>query len=170
MSDENMAEDFILKKTENHQRILDVGCGDAGLLIKIAKRNKSAELNCVDSEVEYARSNIEKGGYSHRIKCVDAKAERIPFKSHSFDFIYSLRSLHEFYDPVKVLGKIKRLLIPSGDIMIIDWKRGANTGVIERYYAEGEIKEFMKQAGYNVDNIKIEEVNRFNVVSYSETS
>lgn len=167
MSEEYIIEDLVLKNGENHQRILDVGCGDGELLIKVAERNKSAELCGVDPHAEYARNNIERKGHSHRIKCINAKAEDIALESRSFDFIYSVRSLHEFSNPVKALGEIKRLLAPDGEAIIIDWKREAKTGVRERYYGKGEIKEFMKRAGYNTHNITIKEMNIFNVILYS---
>ena len=129
MPDEDIVEDFILGIGENRKKILDVGCGDGQLLIKIAERNESAELCCVDSYLEHAKNNIKKKGYSSRIKCINTNAENIPLESHSFDLIYSVRSLHEFYDPVKALGEIKRMLTPDGEAIIIDWKREAETGV-----------------------------------------
>lgn len=162
-----MVEDFILKKGESHRKILDVGCGDGNLLIKIAKRNKFVELWCTDPYVEYARNNMMRKGYSSRIKCIDAKAEDIPLSNHSFDFVYSVRSLHEFSNPVKALKEIKRLLTPNGEIIIIDWKKGADTGVRERYYGKEELIEFMKRAGYDEHKISIEESGKFNILSYS---
>ena len=168
MNDEHMIEDFILKRGRDHQNILDVGCGDGELLIEIAKRNGIAELYCVDTSIEYARNNIERKGYGSRIKCVDAKAENIPLESHSFDFIFSVRSLHEFSNPVKVLKEIKRLLSLYGEVIIVDWKKGTNTGVEERYYGKEELKQFIKKSRFNVHNIKIEESGRFNIISYSE--
>jgi len=167
-SDEDIVEDFILKKGKNHQRILDVGCGDGELLIEIAEKNKSAELWCTDLDVEDAKTNVKEEGYSSKIKCIDAKAENIPLENHSFDFIYSVRSLHHFSNPVKALKEIERLLTPDGEIIIIDWKKGADTGVRERYYRKEELVEFMEQAGFNTHNVKIKEVGRFNIISYSE--
>lgn len=168
MFDEYKIEEFILKKGEGHQKILDVGCGDGKLLIEMAKKNKFARLWCMDLYVEYARNNIKRKGYSSRIKCIEAKAENIPLESRFFDLIYSLESLHEFDDPIKALKETRRLLNPRGEVIIVDWKHGEKTGAWwERYCKKEELIEFMKKAGYDIDNIKIEESGRFNIISYS---
>ena len=146
---------------------MDVGCGDAELLIQIAKRNEIAELYCTDPYIEDARNNIKRKGYCSRIKCIRAEAENIHLENHSFDFIYSFRSLHEFSDPVKALKEIKRLLTRDGQMLIVDWKKGAPTGVQEKYYGKEELKEFLKLAGYDEHKIRIEESGRFNIMSYS---
>jgi len=166
MSDEHILEDFILKHGENHKKILDVGCGDGELLIELARRNSFSELWCVDIYIEDALNNIMRAGFSQRIKCVAAKAEDIPFESRFFDFIYSIRSLHEFYNPVKALKEIRRLLTPNGEMIIIDWKKGAYTGAFERYYGKGELRKFLEQAGIRLRNVKMKEIGRFNVLLY----
>ena len=166
-SDEDIVEDIILKKGKNHQKILDVGCDDGELLVEIAEKNKFAELWCTDLYVEDARTNVKEEGYSSRIKCIDAKAENIPLESQYLDFIYSVRSFHEFPNPVKALKEIKRLLTPDGETIIIDWKKGADTGVKEKYYGKEELKEFMEEAGFDEEKIRIEESGRFNIISYS---
>lgn len=170
MSDEHMVEDFILKRGATRKRILDVGCGGGELLIKLAKVNPFSELWCVNTCVEDALHNVRREGLNQRIKCVNTNAEDIPLESHFFDFICSFRSLHEFYNPVKALKEIKRLLTPNGEMIIIDWKKGAYTGAFERYYGKDELRKFLERAGYNLRNVKMKEIGRFNVLLYSERS
>ena len=167
MKDEDRIEELILKNGEKHQKILDVGCGDADLLIKIAERNESAELWCVDKHAEYARLNVKIKGYSSRIKCISAKAEDIPLEDRFFDFVYSIRSLHEFSDPVRSFKEFKRLLTQGGEMMIIDWKYGTKTIAFwERYYKMEELIEFARKAGYDFKDVKTDDVGRFNILSY----
>lgn len=170
MSDEHIVEDFVLKRGIMHKRVLDVGCGEGELLIKLAKINPFSELWCVNTYTEDALHNIMREGFNQRIRCIDAKAEGIPLKSHFFDFIYSIRSLHEFYNPVKAFEEIKRLLTPNGEMIIIDWKKGACTGPFERYYGKDELRKFLEQAGYDLRNVKMKEIGRFNVLLYSGKS
>lgn len=168
MFDEHKVENFILKQGAKHKRILDVGCGDGRLLIKLAERNRLSELWCVDTYIESAVKNVNRRGFSQRIKCVCAEAEDIPLESHFFDFIYSFRSLHEFYNPARALKEIKRLLASNGETIIADWKKGAKTGVFERYYRKDKLLEFLESAGYDLQRVKLKEIGSFNIVSYSE--
>jgi ubiquinone/menaquinone biosynthesis C-methylase UbiE len=142
---------------------LDVGCGD-GELIELARRNSFSELRCINTYIEDALNNIMRRGFSQRIKCVAAKAEDIPFESRFFYFIYSIRSLHEFYNPVKALKEIRRLLNPNGEMIIIDWKKGAYTGAFETYYGKYELRKFLEQAGAHPRNVKMKEIGRFNLL------
>jgi len=168
MFDSRKVESFILERGARLKRILDVGCGDCGLLIKLAERNRLSELWCVDTYIERAVKNIDRRGLSQRIKCVRAKAENIPLESHFFDFIYSFRSLHEFCNHVRALKEIRRLLASKGELIIADWKKEAKTGVFERYYGKEQLLEFFESTGYDLQHVKLKEIGRFNIILYSE--
>jgi len=168
MFDEHKVENFILKRGVKHKRTLDVGCGDGRLLIKLADRNRFSELWCVDTYIGDAVKNINRKGFNQRIKCLNAEAEDIPLESHFFDFIYSFRSLHEFHNPAIALKEIRRLLASNGEIIIVDWKKGAKTGVFERYYGKDELLKFLESAGYDLRCAKLKEIGRFNIILYSE--
>ncbi len=168
MFDKRKVENFILELGAKDERILDVGCGDGRLLVKLAARNQLSELWCVDTCIESAVKNVNRRGLSQRIKCVCAEAEDIPLESHFFDFIYSFRSLHEFHNPTSALKEIRRLLASNGEIVIADWKKGAKTGVFERYYGKDMLLEFLESAGYDLRCVRLKEIGRFNTVSYSE--
>lgn len=168
MSDWGEIEDSVLKTGAKYERILDVGCGDGELLIKLAEVSSSSELWCVDTYIDHAVNNIDREGFSQRIKCLKAEAEDIPLESHFFDFIYSIRSLHEFHSPVKALKEIKRLLASNGEIVIADWKKEAKTSVFERYYGKDELLKFLQESGYNFRCVKLKEIGRFNIILYSD--
>jgi len=168
MFDTRKVEIFIVERGARRKRILDVGCGDCRLLIKLAKRNLLSELWCVDTYIERAVKNINRRGFSQRIKCVRAKAENIPLESHFFNSIYSFRSLHEFYNPVRALKEIRRLLASKGELIIADWKKEVKTGMFERYYGKEELLKLLESAGYDLHYVKLKEIGRFNIILYSE--
>jgi len=104
---------FLFKK-ENPQKILDIGCG-TGETIKFLKNYlPKAEIYGLDSSlvaIKFARSrklnNIKKGS-----------ATKLPFKDNSFDLVLLLDVLEHIKDDQKALKEAKRVLKPSGSIIV----------------------------------------------------
>ncbi|PIQ79851.1 MAG: hypothetical protein COV79_02965 [Parcubacteria group bacterium CG11_big_fil_rev_8_21_14_0_20_41_14] len=102
--------------------VLDVGCG-MGRFSEIAA-DYGAQVIGIDLSyaVEAARQNLKK-----RPNCqfIQADVFHLPFKSNSFDFIFSIGVLHHTPDTKKAFLALPRLLKPRGEIAI--WVYGANT-------------------------------------------
>ena len=84
-------------KPKPNDLLLDVGCG-TGLTIKPWKCRKIG-LDPAIRLLERAGSGI----------WVNAEAEHIPFKSHSFDVVISITAIQNFHDIEKGLKEIKRV-------------------------------------------------------------
>lgn len=94
---------------ESGQRILDVGCGKAHLLYEMKKIIPGLDVTGLDIS-EYAINNAKE-----EVKpfLVQGKAQELPYEENSFDFVFSLSSLHNLYiydlkEAVKEIGRVSR--------------------------------------------------------------
>jgi SAM-dependent methyltransferase len=95
------------------KRVLDIGCGPRGSLEWI-----SAEAECVglDPLVDsYRALGIDR----HRMKYVQAGAEKIPFPAGHFDVVASFNNLDHVDDLQQAITEIKRVTAPGGVFLLI---------------------------------------------------
>ncbi|UCD86045.1 MAG: class I SAM-dependent methyltransferase, partial [Deltaproteobacteria bacterium] len=105
-----------------------VGTGPGYICRELAKR--VSEVKIVGLEIsslmlKAARKNIDEAGLSGRILLQAGNAERMPFKSKSFDGVISNSSLHHWQEPVAVFNEIRRVLKDGGRFLICDLRRDA---------------------------------------------
>lgn len=97
-------------------RVLDIGCGNAALTIKVAKKYPNAQIVGVDywgKNWEYGKRTCEKNaaieGVSDRVSFQQASASKLPFEDGSFDVAVSNLTFHEVRD-----AKDKREVVREG--------------------------------------------------------
>lgn len=95
------------------KRVLDIGCGPRGSLEWIA-----AEAECVGLD-PIADSYRALGTERHRMKYVNAGAEKIPFPDGHFDMVTSFNNLDHVDDPERAVAEIKRVTAPGGVFLLI---------------------------------------------------
>ena len=106
-------------------RILDVGCGTAGLSLALAWTFPNAIIECFDADersVRAAKMRIAGYGFVERIRpWVVAPNAAFPYESESFDLV-SCTSVLEFITRVedrrRLLGEIRRVVRPDGHIVL----------------------------------------------------
>jgi len=129
-------------------KTLDVGCGSGDiercLLERGIIKGELVGIDLWDFSLRYVEQNLLRYGIT--IKCLKMSAERLDFPDAIFDNYLSIRMFHEIDNPVKALKESYRVLKPSGTCLIIDWKKGADTGVPERYYSLSELTSLIKSA------------------------
>ncbi len=94
-------------------RLLDVGCGTAGLLDALS-RNPSVKLFGIDFSqvaVNIAKARVNGGFSVGDIHC-------LPYKPECFDRIVSTETFEHIDDPEIVLQEMYRVLRPGGGVMI----------------------------------------------------
>lgn len=135
LTDEEVVK-LIVELLPSEGKVLDVGCGGGHILRALARRG--VEGIGVDS--------YPYGGAPCRRLC----AEEIGTLEQQFDLIYTLHALHEFETPEQFPREARKVLRPGGILLIMDWVRGAKTGVRERYSAIETVVGWMTDAGFDV--------------------
>ena len=118
-----MAEEIITDLPAN--RVLDVACGTGQLLETLSEHPGKPELYGVDrvpAMIAVARHRL-----GQRATLLEATAEDLPFEPDTFQLITSTNALHYFPNADAALGEMRRVIAPSGNLIIIDWCRDYTT-------------------------------------------
>ena len=111
-------------------KVLDIGCGNGPLSIKIAQKFPSAQITAIDywgkgwdySQKE-CEANAKAAKIADRITFQHASASKLPFDDDSFDLVVSNLTFHEVNDtPSKLtaLQEAMRVLKPGGTFVLQD--------------------------------------------------
>lgn len=100
-------------------RILDVGCGDGGLVRFLTREGAEVTgLECTEAQVRRAEAAPKVGAERY----VFGRGEDLPFEDGSFDAVVYANSLHHV--PVAVQGQAlseaERVLVPGGLLYVVE--------------------------------------------------
>jgi len=84
------------------------------------------------------------------LPCRRMRAEEITELCEQFELVYSLHALHEFDAPGRFPSQARKVLRAKGILLIVDWVRGAKTGVRERYLAVDTVAGWVVNAGFDI--------------------
>lgn len=147
---ENMLERAYIQDGE---RVLDVGCATATLLIAAKARYPTAHLVGVDPDeraLQIARKKIAR----HRVEVevVQARAESLPFQPSSFDAVMSSLMFHHLPTGIKqqAMHDIYRVLTPGGRFLLADLGRPEGV-MLSTFFALGALLQ-ADEARYIQDN------------------
>ena len=142
------------------ERILDVACGTGLLLQSLAERPDRPELFGVDrvpAMLETARHRL-----GQRATLLEGTAETLPFEDAAFQLVISTNALHYFEDADAALNDIRRVMSPSGNLVITDWCRDyfwmkllnrvlpMTRHAHVHTYTTGELEQHLAQSGFSV--------------------
>lgn len=104
----------------NGSSILDVGCGKAFLLYELKKLLPDSRVCGLDIStyaLENARPEI-------RESLCEGKAQGLPFDNQSFDFVYSITTLHNLYLPdlFSALKEIQRVAWKNSYVVVESYR------------------------------------------------
>ncbi len=131
MKHENIIEELARRiPHDENARFLDVGCGSGWMIDELIART-SADGYGIDPFAVYHN------------RCRPFAAEEIDRIKIDFDVIYTVHSLHHFDDPQKFFKLAVQKLRPAGKLIVVDWEKGAKTGVPEHYFSDDEVHDML---------------------------
>jgi trans-aconitate methyltransferase len=89
------------------ERILDLGCGDGQLTVRIA--STGAQVQGVDASSAMVGAARMRG-----VMAEVASAEALPYQDGAFDVVFSNAALHWVRDQGAMMGEVHRVLHPGG--------------------------------------------------------
>lgn len=99
------------------KKVLDLGCGDGEDSFEISKFAKHV------TGVDIEKNDLWKKRKKTNLKFVISPAEKLPFKSNTFDALFLKDVIHHVNDMEKTLKEIKRVTTKDAVIVLIEGNR-----------------------------------------------
>jgi ubiquinone/menaquinone biosynthesis C-methylase UbiE len=108
---------------ESGHRLLEIGCGPGGLVLRAQRMHPDAEVVGLDPDplaLARARRKAEHAGLPVRFD--QGKAGELPYSDESFDRVLSSFMFHHLDDDEKrrALAEVRRVLRPGGQLHLVD--------------------------------------------------
>ncbi len=130
----------------NGIKVLDAGCGFAGVSMQIAKYCPEIHIHAVDlSEplIDLGNKFVQAQNMQSRIDLSIANVENLSaFPDNSFDCVVSSFVLHIVENPEKMLAELERVCKPEGIIILTDLRRGTLARIAPKLKKSFSYKEF----------------------------
>ncbi|RVT52253.1 class I SAM-dependent methyltransferase [Rubrivivax albus] len=130
------------------QRLIELGCGAAGLARRLVERHAGASVLGLEVDERQHAKNLASDappGLSFQA----GGAQAIPFPDARFDGALMLKSLHHVPMPLMdpALDEVRRVLVPGGWLYVSEpVYAGALNEVIRLFNDEGEVRAAAQQA------------------------
>ncbi len=119
---------------------LEIGCGNGKMLKEIAEKF-TLYIDCLDPYSFAADKSF---------KTIKLPAGEIRKLNKRYDIIYSIRSFHHIERQFDFIEGLKDSLAFNGVFVLVDWKKGFDTGIPERYFDMDTIVDIFQNAGFDI--------------------
>jgi ubiquinone/menaquinone biosynthesis C-methylase UbiE len=103
--------------------VLDIACGTGEFERIVMVEQSTQQIVGVDISEQMLAIAQQKLHTFSNVSFQIANASALPFADHSFDVVVSANAFHYFDNPAIALKEMKRVLKPSGRVVILDWCR-----------------------------------------------
>jgi ubiquinone/menaquinone biosynthesis C-methylase UbiE len=132
-----------LLNPQKNSTFLDVGCGTGILLDQLVRLDRNIKLHGLDISEEMIVKAKEKLG--KRATLIVGSANKLPYKSNSFDYVTCCTSLHHHPSTKNSMAEFYRVVKPGGKVLVLD------------LFVDGVIRKLI----YTWDNIVFHEKDTF---------
>ena len=102
------------------EAILDLATGTGRVARPLSKQMQSGRIVGVDEALAMLDIGHHHKDPIERYELSAGEADKLPFKSGTFDRAFVSFSLHHFGNPAGVVGEVQRVLKPSGRFVVLD--------------------------------------------------
>jgi ubiquinone/menaquinone biosynthesis C-methylase UbiE len=130
-------------KNVKGKKILEIGCGDGGILQFLKDNNEVHAVDISKNAVKFLRE------YGINAKISDISEERLPFKDKNFDYVIILETLEHLKSPQFAIEEIQRVL-KKGGIMIASTPnpRTGHKFIYPCLFRLNNLKEYLMNNGF----------------------
>ena len=145
---------------------LDIGCGPADVVMRMARRCPALVIDGVDGAeamLAIGRQRIAAAGLQNRVRLYKAFLPDDALPRTGVDLISSNSILHHLHDPQALWRTVRRAARPGTKVFIMDLMRPATAATVERFvdvYAAGEPEVLRRDFGaslhaaFTVDEVR----------------
>ncbi len=129
-----------------YKNVLDVGCGTGNVLVEILKIKR---INIAGIDLSEKMLGIAKKRIGNEADLRNGDSENLPWNDSRFDMVICTDSFHHYPSPKTVLNEMKRVLTPTGKIIIADpwlpspFRQLAN--ILMPFSKDGDIKMYSER-------------------------
>jgi ubiquinone/menaquinone biosynthesis C-methylase UbiE len=114
---------LIMDFSDHLQKVIDIGCGPAGVLINLARAKPDIRITAIDGSgpmLKLAQQAVQMAGLQKQISPVQGYVPGLPLEEQSYDAVISKDFLHHLPDPSALWNEAKRLSKPGAAVYVMD--------------------------------------------------
>jgi ubiquinone/menaquinone biosynthesis C-methylase UbiE len=133
--------DSLIRDFPSHLRtVVDIGCGPADVVIRLAKAAPRAMITAIDGSapmIALGRDASRAAGVDDRLVLLHARIPGPPPDAHAFDAVLSKDLLHHLPDPGVLWNEVKRLGQPGAAVYVMDLVRPDSEAAAQAMVKDG---------------------------------
>jgi ubiquinone/menaquinone biosynthesis C-methylase UbiE len=110
--------EYLAKLIPDNSSVLDFGCGNMYTAVELLKTLPNLKITGLD--VVKDQNLDDKFLSDERLSFKLLTTKEIPFANNTFDVVVALATMHHTVDPEYYLGELKRIIKPTGCIILIE--------------------------------------------------